>query len=64
MGKSVEMLGIEHCDFSHERPVLALYDGKTKEGPWAYMCEAHWLSEGVGQLGTGFGQALIYPPSD
>ncbi len=60
MGTTVQMSRSEYCDFSHEHPVIARYDGKTKEGPWAYMCEAHWLSEGVGQLGTGFGQRLIY----
>lgn len=37
----------------------AAYDGKTTFGPWAYMCEDHWKSHGVGRLGTGFGQRLI-----
>lgn len=37
----------------------AAYDGRTVMGPWAYMCEAHWQSHGVGQLGTGSGQRLV-----
>jgi hypothetical protein len=36
----------------------AAYDGKTKEGPWANMCEYHFTQYGVG-LGTGKGQRLI-----
>jgi hypothetical protein len=31
-------------------------DGKTKQGPWAYMTPASWKKHGVGALGTGFGQ--------
>ena len=60
MSKQVEMREIEYCDFPHDMPKVARYDGRTKRGPWAYMCDAHWSSDGVGQLGTGFGQALIY----
>lgn len=36
----------------------AAYDGKTKDGPWANMCEHHFNQYGVG-LGTGKGQRLI-----
>jgi hypothetical protein len=36
----------------------AEYDGKTTEGPWAYMCGAHYSKYGMG-LGTGVGQRLI-----
>ena len=36
----------------------AAYDGATKGGPWAYMCEAHFKSNGVG-LGIGRGQRLV-----
>lgn len=34
------------------------YDGATKLGPWANMCEVAFQSFGLG-LGTGRGQALI-----
>ncbi len=38
--------------------VPAAYDGKTRQGPWAYMCEACFRTEGIG-LGEGKGQRLI-----
>jgi hypothetical protein len=40
--------------------VPARYDGATVHGPWAYMCEEHFQSDGVG-LGTGRGQLLVLP---
>lgn len=48
------------CDICKMRgqTAEAHYDGKTKDGPWAYMCEADYLVNGVG-LGTGKGQRLI-----
>lgn len=33
-----------------------MYDGKTKQGPWANMTPTSWRIHGVGRLGTGFGQ--------
>lgn len=42
------------CDFCEE---TAAYDGRTKMGPWAYMCELHFKAYGVG-LGVGRGQKL------
>jgi hypothetical protein len=36
----------------------AEYDGATTQGPWAFMCEDHFLLDGVG-LGTGRGQMLV-----
>lgn len=47
------------CQFVHgtREPELALYDGKTIHGPWAYMCEEHFRLYGIG-LGTGKGQRL------
>lgn len=38
--------------------VPAHYDGATIHGPWAYMCETHFESDGIG-LGLGRGQRLI-----
>ena len=43
------------CDFCDSQ---AAYDGKTKMGPWANMCEAHFKVSGIG-LGLGRGQRLI-----
>lgn len=34
------------------------YDGKTKMGPWAWMCPACFETHGVG-LGTGKGQKYV-----
>jgi hypothetical protein len=36
----------------------AAYDGATRAGAWAYMCEEDFQTYGVG-LGTGRGQKLI-----
>lgn len=43
------------CDICQQQP--AKYDGKTKMGPWAYMCEKCFKAYGVG-LGLGKGQVL------
>jgi len=36
----------------------ARYDGRTRMGPWAYMCKVHFRLYGVG-LGLGRGQKLV-----
>ena len=43
------------CDFCGGS---ARYDGATKLGPWAFMCQKDWLTNGVG-LGLGKGQLLL-----
>ena len=62
MSREVQMTELPDCDF-HEpgADVKAVVDGRTKVGPWAYMCEAHWASEGVATLGTGHGQRIKVP---
>jgi hypothetical protein len=47
----------------HKLGVPAAYDGKTNRGPWAYMCEKHFKSDGLGRLGTGIGQKLVLDKS-
>jgi hypothetical protein len=47
------------CDLCHERP--AAVDGKTKMGPWAYMCVPCFEEYGIG-LGLGRGQRLLIEP--
>jgi hypothetical protein len=42
------------CDFCIREAVV---DGKTRFGPWAYMCADHFVAFGVG-LGLGKGQFL------
>jgi len=44
------------CDLCGEP---AHYDSRTRQGSWAYLCEAHWRRLGLGTLGTGFGQRLV-----
>ena len=44
------------CDFCTRG---ATVDGKTRLGPWGYMCDPHWNDFGVGRFGTGYGQRLI-----
>lgn len=47
------------ADISARRIRPARYDAKTAMGPWAFMCEAHYLIyRAHGQLGLGLGQAL------
>ena len=57
----VEMSAPVNCDFCHElgTHVQASYDGRTKWGPWAYMCEDHFKQHGMG-LGLGNGQRLKF----
>lgn len=54
MSEKTEIHSEKECDFCDSK---ADYDGKTKLGAWAYMCETHYKSLGVG-LGTGKGQKL------
>ena len=51
----VEISKLPKCDFCSKK---AQYDGRTKQGPWAYMCASCFKELGVG-LGLGKGQKLI-----
>jgi hypothetical protein len=57
----VEVATLPKCDM-HEMTGAAAaeahYDGKTKFGPWAFMCEDCFAAYGIG-LGTGRGQKLV-----
>ena len=44
------------CDLCQDG-TEAVYDAKTKMGPWGYLCQAHFDKYGVG-LGLGKGQKL------
>jgi hypothetical protein len=44
------------CDICMDED--AKYDGKTKRGPWGYMCQGCFDIHGVG-IGLGKGQKLI-----
>jgi hypothetical protein len=66
MSDSVKMSVIPPCDLCghfvsqgkqfETKP--AAYDAATIMGSWAYLCEEHFASYGLG-LGTGRGQRLI-----
>ena len=58
MGDSVTLDFLKYCDFGCSE--IAQYDAKTVGGSWANMCESHWQKYGIGRLGTGLGQRLIY----
>jgi hypothetical protein len=60
MATSVAVSEVPDCDFCKEDGLKtpARVDGKTRMGPWANMCEQHYLNYGIG-LGTGKGQILI-----
>ena len=51
----VKVAALPNCDFCG---AAAHYDGKTKIGPWANMCENCFKKLGVG-LGLGKGQKLV-----
>jgi hypothetical protein len=36
-----------------------VYDAKTIHGPWAMMTQASYDSNGMGTLGTGYGQKYM-----
>ena len=63
MSLTVKMAKRPLCDFCrHGKKLsddgLAQYDAKTKDGPWAYMCRAHYGTYGF-KLGTGWGQRIL-----
>lgn len=59
MSEKVFMTTLPMCDTCPpDNKAEAAYDGRTKHGPWAYMCEACFSELGVG-LGTGSGQRLV-----
>jgi hypothetical protein len=47
-----------HPSRGAKRPHKAVYDAKSVQGPWAYMCEDAFREIGLG-LGTGLGQRLV-----
>ncbi len=59
-GHAVAVEVMPNCDLCSQEgnTVKAVYDGKTRMGPWAYMCEDHYQRFGFG-LGTGSGQMLV-----
>ena len=57
MSTEVKVPVLPPCDFCTDG-TKATYDAKTKQGPWAYLCEDHYQRVGLG-LGTGRGQRLI-----
>lgn len=52
---TVEVPTLPKCNFC---PKKADVDGKTRMGPWAFMCPLHFQMWGI-KLGLGFGQRLI-----
>jgi hypothetical protein len=49
------------CDICKKE--VAMFDGKTISGPWAYMCEVCYARNGKG-LGLGKGQRLVKEKSN
>jgi len=49
------MIGPENCDLCGKPKPEPFVDGKTKDGPWAYMCLNCHKDSGIG-FGTGHGQ--------
>lgn len=53
--------GAHVCDFCGKLCETVLYDGRTKYGCWATMCEDCFKKNGTG-LGTGNGQKYQLNP--
>lgn len=66
MSTGVFVAKLPNCDLCAEEGVTkpAHFDAKTVMGPWAYLCDDHWLSHSVGALGTGLGQELMLVASE
>jgi len=56
MGTTTQVAALPKCDLCQNAD--AQFDGKTTFGPWAYMCDECWTTNGVGKLGMGYGQKL------
>ena len=54
--EEVVVSALPACDFDPKHGDAA-YDGKTKAGPWGFMCEACFGTYGIG-IGLGRGQRL------
>jgi hypothetical protein len=53
--KKVSVNVPDHCQLCQAKLLSTVVDGATKGGPWAWMCGACFVSNGVG-LGLGKGQ--------
>lgn len=58
----VRLAALPECQI-HLDGTLAAYDGKTKGGPWAFMCQECFDVHGTG-LGLGVGQRLVLIESE
>ena len=56
MSSEVLVYKLPACDVCGDP---AVYDAKTKSGPWANLCEKDFKVHGLGKLGTGYGQRLV-----
>lgn len=45
-----------HCDITKAPLGPIMYDGRTRQGPWAIMSAQAWNLYGCGKLGAGNGQ--------
>lgn len=54
---TAKVVELPPCDFKCGE--IALYDAKTPEGPWGYMCQDCFDKYSIGKLGTGWGQRLV-----
>lgn len=55
-GTTASVSELPPCDFCG---AIAIYDGKTIHGPWAFMCSEDFEKFGPGRLGTGWAQRLL-----
>lgn len=60
--KTIKWLGSKVCNSCGDLCEVFLYDAKTKQGPWAVLCEQCFKWFGFG-LGTGLGQKYARQPN-
>ena len=53
---TAQLTELPGCDFGCGE--TALYDARTPQGPWGYMCQSCFDQHSMRRLGTGFGQKL------
>jgi hypothetical protein len=62
MSDTAYVATLPKCDFCKEAGTErdAKYDAKTVFGPWASMCDHHWMMNAASKsLGTGIGQRYV-----
>ena len=60
MASVAMVMVLPSCDLCKAEGIdrVARVDGQLRGGRWAFQCEEHWATHGIGKLGSGLGQLL------